>query len=145
MTHVPYRGLAPALTDLMGGQVQLIFSTLPAAIEYMKVGRLRALAVTSGTRWESLPDVATVGEFVPGFEASQWYGIGAPKNTPTDIVDRLNTEINAALAAPKMKARIVVDLGGSVLAGSSADFGKLIAEETERWAKVVKFSGAKAD
>jgi tripartite-type tricarboxylate transporter receptor subunit TctC len=145
MTHVPYRGLAPALTDLMGGQVQVIFSTVPAAIEYIKPGRLRALAVTSATRWESLPDVATVSEFLPGFEATQWYGIGAPKNTAAEIVDRLNTEINLSLADPKMKARIIVDLGGSVVQGSSADFGKLIAEETERWAKVVKFSGAKAD
>jgi tripartite-type tricarboxylate transporter receptor subunit TctC len=145
MTHVPYRGLAPALTDLMGGQVQVIFSTVPAAIEYIKPGRLRALAVTSATRWESLPDVVTVSEFVPGFEATQWYGIGAPRNTPAEIVERLNTEINLSLADPKTKTRIIVDLGGSVVAGSSADFGKLIAEETERWAKVVKFSGAKAD
>ena len=144
MTHVPYRGLAPALSDLMGGQVQVVFSTVPAAIEYIKAGRLRALAVTTATRSELLPDLPTVGDFVPGFEASQWYGIGAPKSTPAEIVDRLNAEINAALADPRLKARIA-DLGGEVLAGSPADFGKLIAADTDKWAKVIRAANIKAD
>ena len=144
MTHVPYRGLAPALSDLIGGQVQVIFSTVPAAIEYIKAGRLRALAVTTATRSELLPDLPTVGDFVPGFEASQWYGIGAPKSTPAEIVDRLNAEINAALADPRLKARIA-DLGGEVLAGSPADFGKLIAADTDKWAKVIRAANIKAD
>ena len=144
MTHVPYRGLAPALSDLIGGQVQVIFSTVPAAIEYIKAGRLRALAVTTATRSELLSDLPTVGDFVPGFEASQWYGIGAPKSTPAEIVDRLNAEINAALADPKLKARIA-DLGGEVLAGSPTDFGKLIAADTDKWAKVIRAANIKAD
>jgi tripartite-type tricarboxylate transporter receptor subunit TctC len=144
MTHVPYRGLAPALSDLIGGQVQVVFSTVPAAIEYIKAGRLRALAVTTATRSELLPDLPTVGDFVPGFEASQWYGIGAPKSTPAEIVDRLNAEINAALADPRLKARIA-DLGGEVLAGSPADFGKLIAADTDKWAKVIRAANIKAD
>jgi tripartite-type tricarboxylate transporter receptor subunit TctC len=144
MTHVPYRGLAPALSDLMGGQVQVVFSTVPAAIEYIKAGRLRALAVTTATRSELLPDLPTVGDFVPGFEASQWYGIGAPKSTPAEIVDRLNAEVNAALADPRLKARIA-DLGGEVLAGSPADFGKLIAADTDKWAKVIRAANIKAD
>jgi tripartite-type tricarboxylate transporter receptor subunit TctC len=144
MTHVPYRGLAPALTDLIGGQVQVIFSTIPAAIEYIKAGTLRALAVTTATRLELLPDIPIMSEFLPGLEASQWYVVGAPKNTPVEIVEKLNKEINAALADPKMKARLA-DLGGTVLPGSPADFGKLIADETEKWAKVIKFAGIKAD
>jgi tripartite-type tricarboxylate transporter receptor subunit TctC len=144
MTHVPYRGLAPALSDLMGGQVQVVFSTVPAAIEYIKAGRLRALAVTTATRSELLPELPTVGDFVPGFEASQWYGIGAPKSTPAEIVDRLNAEINAALVDPRLKARIA-DLGGEVLAGSPADFGKLIAADTDKWAKVIRAANIKAD
>ena len=144
MTHVPYRGLAPALSDLMGGQVQVVFSTVPAAIEYIKAGRLRALAVTTATRSELLPELPTVGDFVPGFEASQWYGIGAPKSTPAEIVDRLNAEINAALADPRLKARIA-DLGGEVLAGSPADFGKLIAADTDKWANVIRAANIKAD
>jgi tripartite-type tricarboxylate transporter receptor subunit TctC len=144
MIHVPYRGSGPALTDLLGGQVQVMFATMPSSIEYIRAGRLRALAVTTATRSEALPDVPTVGDFVPGYEASAAYGVGAPKNTPAEIVDRLNREINAGLADPKMKARLA-DLGGEVLAGSPADFGKLVAEETEKWAKVVKFSGAKPD
>jgi tripartite-type tricarboxylate transporter receptor subunit TctC len=144
MIHVPYRGSGPALTDLLGGQVQVMVATLPSSIEYIRAGRLRALAVTTATRSEALPDVPTVGDFVPGYEASAAYGVGAPKNTPDEIVDRLNREINAGLADPKMKARLA-DLGGEVLAGLPADFGKLIAEETEKWAKVVKFSGAKPD
>ena len=134
MVHVPYRGAAPALTDLLGGQVQVMFDTMPASIEYIRAGKLRALAVTTATRSEALPDIPTVGEFVPGYEASAWFGVGAPKNTPAEIVDKLNKEINAGLADPKMKARLA-DLGGTVLAGSPADFGKLIADETEKWAQ----------
>jgi len=144
MVHIPYRGLAPALSDLLSEQVQVIFSTLPAAIEYIKADRLRALAVTTATRSELLPDIPTVSEFLPGYEASQWYGLGVPKNTPTEIIDRLNKEINAALADPKMQARLA-DVGGTILRGSPDDFGKLIATDTEKWAKVIKFAGIKAD
>jgi len=144
MVHVPYRGLAPAFTDLIGGQLQVIFGALTSSIGYIKAGRLRALAVTTAKRSEALPDLPTVGEFVPGYEASQWYGVGVPKNTPAEIVDKLNKEINAGLADPKIKARLV-DLGGTALTGSPADFGKLIADETEKWGKVVKFTGAKPD
>jgi tripartite-type tricarboxylate transporter receptor subunit TctC len=144
MIHVPYRGLSPALSDLLGGQVQVIFSSLPAAIEYIKADKLRALAVTTATRFEGAPDIPTVGDVVPGYEASQWYGVGAPKNTPVEIVQKLNEEINAGLLNPKLKAQLA-DLGGTILPGPAADFGKLIAEETEKWAKVVKFSGAKPD
>jgi tripartite-type tricarboxylate transporter receptor subunit TctC len=144
MLHVPYRGLSPALTDLLAGQVQVIFSSLPAAVEYIKADKLRALAVTTATRFEGMPDVPTVGDTVPNYDASQWYGIGAPKNTPGEVVDKLNEEINAALADPKMKARLA-DLGGTVLPGSPGDFGKLIADEIEKWAKVVRASGAQAD
>jgi tripartite-type tricarboxylate transporter receptor subunit TctC len=131
MIHVPYRGGGPALTDLLGGQVQVYFPGTVSSIEYIKTGRLRALAVTTATRSDALPDIPTVGEFVPGYEASGWFGVGAPKNTPAEIVAKLNTEVNAALADPKLKARLA-DVGGTVLAGSSADFGKLIAEETEK-------------
>jgi tripartite-type tricarboxylate transporter receptor subunit TctC len=144
MVHVPYRSAGPAITDLLGGQVQVMFPTTVSSIGYIRAGRLRALAVTAATRSDALPDVPTVAEFVPGYEATSWIGIGAPKNTPVEIVDKLNKEINAGLADPNMKARLA-DLGGTVLAGSPADFGKLIAEETEKWGKVVKFSGAKAD
>src|SRR5262249_18634555 len=144
MLLVPYRGMAPAVTDLLGGQVQVLFNSLPASIGYIKADRLRALAVTTATRAELLPDIPTISEFFPGYEASQWYGLGVPKNTPAEIVDKLNKEVNAALADPKMKARLA-DLGGVVLPGSPAEFGKLIAEETEKWAKVVKFAGIKAD
>src|SRR5215468_3812828 len=144
MIHVPYRGLSPALTDLLAGQVQVIFSSLPAAIEYIRAGKLRALAVTTATRFEGAPDIPTVGDAVPGYEASQWYGVGAPKNTPVEIVNKLNKEINAGLVNPKLRAQLA-DLGGTLLPGSAADFGKLIAEETEKWGRVVKFSGAKAD
>jgi tripartite-type tricarboxylate transporter receptor subunit TctC len=144
MVHVPYRSGGPALTDLLGGQVQVYFASTVASIEYIKTGRLRALAVTTATRLEALPDVPTMAEFLPGYEATGWVGIGAPKDTPADIIDKLNREINAGLADPKMKARLA-DLGGTVLALSPADFRKLIAEETEKWAKVVKFSGAKAE
>jgi tripartite-type tricarboxylate transporter receptor subunit TctC len=144
MVHVPYRGGAPALTDLLGGQVQVFFAPISASIEYIKTAKLRALAVTTATRSEVLPDIPTLDEFVPGFEASFWHGLGAPKNTPPDIIDKLNKEINAALADPKMKARLA-ELGGTPFPGSPADFGKLIADETEKWSKVVKFSGAKPD
>jgi tripartite-type tricarboxylate transporter receptor subunit TctC len=144
LIHVPYRGVPPALTDLLGGQVQVMFSVLPAAIEYIRSGSLRALAVTTATRSEALPDIPTVSEFLPGYEASTFYGIVAPKNTPAEIVHRLNEEINVGIADPKMKARLT-DLGGTPLTESPADFGKLIAEETEKWGKVVKFSGAKLD
>jgi tripartite-type tricarboxylate transporter receptor subunit TctC len=144
MVHVPYRGGGPALTDLLGGQVQVYFTGTVSSIEYIKTGRLRALAVTTATRSEALPDVPTVSEFVPGYEASGWFGVGAPKSTPTEIIDKLNNEVNAALADPKMKARLA-DVGGTALSGSPADFGKLIADETEKWAKVIKFAGIKAD
>jgi tripartite-type tricarboxylate transporter receptor subunit TctC len=142
--HVPYRGAAPALTDLLGGQVQMMFATMPASIEYVRAGRLRTLAVTGRTPPETLRGVPTVSETVPGFEASSWYGIGAPKNTPAEIVDRLNKEINAALADPKMLARLS-ELGVSPIAGSPADFGKLIAEETEKWGKVIRAANIKAE
>jgi tripartite-type tricarboxylate transporter receptor subunit TctC len=144
MVHVPYRGEAPALTDLLGGQAQVMFGSMQASIQYIRAGSLRALAVTNATRWDGLPDIPTAGEFVPGFEVSDWYGIGVPKKTPTEIVEKLSKEINAALADPKLKARFA-DLGGTVFAGSPAEFGKFIAEDTEKWAKVVKFSGAKAE
>jgi len=144
MQHVPYRGIGPALTDLLGGQVQVMFDAMSGSIEHIRAGRLRALAVTTAARSEALPDVPTVGEFVPGFEVSQWYGVGVPKNTPADIIGRLNKEINAGLADPRLKVRLV-DLGGTVLVGSPADFGKLVADETEKWGKVVKSSGAKPD
>jgi tripartite-type tricarboxylate transporter receptor subunit TctC len=142
MLHVPYRGTAPALTDLLGGQVQVMFGTMTGSIEYIRTGTLRALAVTTATRAEALPDVPTVAEFVPGYEASTWYGIGAPKNTPTETIDKLNKEINAGLADSKMKAQLA-DLGGTTLAGSPAEFGRIIADETEKWGKVVKFAGIK--
>jgi len=144
MVHVPYRGGGPALTDLLAGQVQVYFPTTVASIGYIRAGRLRALAVTAATRSDALPDIPTVGEFLPGYEASTWYGVGAPKGTPAEIVEKLNKEVNAGLADPTMKARLA-DLGGDVLALSPADFGKLIAEETAKWAKVVKFSGVKAE
>jgi tripartite-type tricarboxylate transporter receptor subunit TctC len=143
MVHVPYRGEAPALTDLLGGQVQVMFGTMPPAIENIRAGRLRALAVTTSTRSDALPDIPTIGDFVPGFEASAWFGLGAPKNTPIEIIDKLNKEVNASLVDPKMKAHFA-DFGGVVIGGSPADFGKLIVDETEKWAKVVKFSGAKS-
>jgi tripartite-type tricarboxylate transporter receptor subunit TctC len=137
MVHVPYRGGGPALTDLIAGQVQVTFEPISSSIEHIRAGRLRALAVTSAMRSAALPDVPTVGEFVPDYEASAFYGVGAPKRTPIEIVETLNKEINASLTDPKMKARFA-DLGGIVLTGSPADFGKLIAEETEKWAKVIR-------
>jgi tripartite-type tricarboxylate transporter receptor subunit TctC len=142
MIHVPYRGTGPAITDLLGGQVQVMFGSAPSSVQYIKSGQLRGLAVTSARRLETLPDIPTVGETVPGYEASQWYGIGVPKATPAPIVDLLNKEINAFLADPKMKSKLV-DLGGTELPGSSAQFAKMIADETEKWSKVVKFANVK--
>jgi tripartite-type tricarboxylate transporter receptor subunit TctC len=142
--HVPYRGAGPALVDLLGGQVQVMFATMSSSIEYVRGGKLRALGVTTATRSPVLPDIPTVAEFVPGYESSFWTGVGAPKNTPAEIVDNLNKEINAALADPKLKARLA-ELGATALPGSPADFGRLIADETEKWAKVVKFADVKAD
>jgi tripartite-type tricarboxylate transporter receptor subunit TctC len=141
---VPYRGSAPALTDLLGGQVQVMFDIIASSIEHIRSGKLRALAVTTATRLEALPDIPTVGEFVPGYEAIAVTGVGAPKGTAAEVLNRLNQEINAGLADPKLKGRLA-DLGVTPLPGSSADFGKLIAEDTEKWGKVVKFSGAKPD
>ena len=144
MVHVPYRGGGPALTDLLGGQVQLMFPGTTASIEYIRAGTLRALAVTTATRSEVLPDVPTVGDFVPGYESSLMDGVGVPKNTPPEIIDRLNKEINAALADPNIKARLA-GFGGMVLLGSPADFGKLIAGETEKWGKVIRAANIKAE
>jgi len=142
MVHVPYRGSAPALTDLLGGQVQIFLVNLVPSLQYISAGKLRALAITAATRTEALPDLPTVGEFVQGYEASSWYGVGAPKGTPADIIDKLNKEINAGLADPKIKTRLA-DLGGTVLSGSPADFGKLIVDETAKWAKVIRAANIK--
>jgi tripartite-type tricarboxylate transporter receptor subunit TctC len=142
MVHVPYRGDAPALTDLIGGQVQVMFGNMPSSIEHIRAGKLRPLAVTTAARSEALPDLPPVGDFVPGYEASTWQGLGAPGNTPAEIVDKLNKEINAALSDPKIKARLA-DLGGTVLSGSPADFGRLIADETEKWGKVIRAANIK--
>jgi tripartite-type tricarboxylate transporter receptor subunit TctC len=144
MVHVPYRGAAPALTDLIAGQVQVEFDNLASSIEHIRAGKLRALAVTTTIRSDALPDIPTVAEFVPGYEASAFFGIGAPKGTPADIVDKLNKEINAALANATIKARIA-DLGGMVLAGSPAEFGQLIATDTEKWAKVIRAANIKPE
>jgi tripartite-type tricarboxylate transporter receptor subunit TctC len=144
MIHLPYRGQAPALTDLLAGQVQVMFDSMPASIEHLRAGRLRPLAVTTATRSDALPDVPTVGDFVPGFEASSWFGIGAPAGTPADIAEKLNREVNAAFGDPKIKARLI-ELGGMLLTGSPADFGKFMQQEAEKWGKVVRFSGAKAE
>jgi tripartite-type tricarboxylate transporter receptor subunit TctC len=144
MVHVPYRGNAPALTDLLGGQVQVYFVTTPASIEFIRAGTLRPLAVTTTMRSDALPGIPTVGDFVPGYESSAWYGVGVPKNTPAEIVATLNREINAGLADPKIEARFA-DLGGTVLPGSPGDFGKLIAEETEKWAKVIRAAHIKPE
>ena len=141
MLHVPYRGAPSALTDLIGGQVHVMFDNLPSSIEHIRAGRLRPVAVTSAARLQALPDIPTVGDFVPGFETSAWAGIGAPKSTPAVIIDALNREINAALAEPAVQARIT-DLGGLVLALSPSEYTRLIAQETDKWAKVIKFSGA---
>jgi tripartite-type tricarboxylate transporter receptor subunit TctC len=144
MVHVPYRGDAPALVDLMGGQVQVMFDLMPASIEYIKTDKLRALGVTSAARSEALPDLPTVGEFVPGYEASAWLGIGAPAKTPVEIIDKLNREINAVLTDPKFKAHLA-DLGAKVLPGPPAEFSKLIADETEKWGKVIRTANLKPE
>jgi tripartite-type tricarboxylate transporter receptor subunit TctC len=144
MVHIPYRGDAPALVDLMGGQVQVMFDLMPASIEYIRTGKLRALGVTTAVRSEALPDVPTVGDFVPGYEASAWLGVGAPRKTPVEIIDKLNQEINAVLSDPKFKARLA-DLGGRVLGGSPAEFGKLIADETEKWGRVIRTANIKPE
>ena len=144
IVHVPYRGNAPALTDLLAGQVQLGFDTMPASIEFVRAGQLRALAVTTATRSEALPNLPTVGEFVPGYESSGFFGLGAPGNTPAAIVNKLNAEINAGLADPKLKAQLT-DLGGIILGGSPADFRKLIADETEKWGKVIRTANIKPE
>ena len=142
MIHVPYRGGALALTDMIGGQVQVMFDNIPTAAEFVKSGKLRGLAVTGATRSEVLPDLPTVADFLPGYEATSWYGLGAPKGTPPDVIEKLNREVNAILAEPKAKTRFL-EIGASLLPGSAADFGKLVADETEKWGKVVKFAGAK--
>jgi tripartite-type tricarboxylate transporter receptor subunit TctC len=144
MLHVPYRGGAPALIDLLGGQVQVMFDTIPQSIEYIRAGKLRALAVTTAARSDVLPDVPPIGDFVPGFEAGSWWGVGVPRNTPAAIVDRLNKEINAGLADPKIKTRLT-ELGTTPLLFTSGEFGAFVGAETEKWAKVIKFSGAKPE
>ena len=143
MVHVPYKGSAPAVVDLVAGQVQTMFDLMPSSIQAIKAGKLRALAVTTHTRSDALPDVPVLADFVPGYEASSWQGVGVPAKTPPDIIERLNKEINAALADPAIKARLGA-MGGTTLPGTPAEFGKLIADETEKWGKVVKFSGARA-
>jgi tripartite-type tricarboxylate transporter receptor subunit TctC len=144
LVHVPYRGSAAALTDLIGGQVDVTFGPLSSSIQYLRAGKLRALAVSSASRSDALPDIPTVGDFVPGYEATGWFGIGVPRGTPAEIIDKLNAQINAALADPKIKARLA-DFGGTPLPGSPVQFGKLIVDETEKWATVVKFAGVKAE
>jgi len=144
LIHVPYRGSAPALTDMISGQVHVMFDILTSSIGHIRSGALRALAVTTTTRSEALPELPTVGDFLPGYEASAWYGIAAPKNTPSEIIEKLNKEINAGLADPGVKARLT-ELGGTVTPGSPADFGRLLADEVEKWGKVVRFSGAKPE
>jgi tripartite-type tricarboxylate transporter receptor subunit TctC len=144
LVHVPYRGGAPATTDLLGGHLQVIFAPLSESIEYIKAGKLRALAVTTTTRLDVLPDIPTVADFVPGYEASGFAGIGAPRGTPADIIELLNKELNAGLADSKVRTRIV-ELGGTVLGGSPAEFGAIIADATEKWAKVIKFAGIKVE
>jgi tripartite-type tricarboxylate transporter receptor subunit TctC len=144
MLHVPYRGGALALRDLVGGQIQVMFDTMPECIELVRAGTLRPLAVTTATRSPVLPNLPAIGDFLPGYEASAWYGIGAPRNIPAEIVDMLNQEVNAGLADPKLKARLA-DLGGTVIAGSPGDFAKFVADDAEKWAKVVKFAGVKAE
>jgi tripartite-type tricarboxylate transporter receptor subunit TctC len=144
LVHVPYRGGGPAIADLLGGQVDVTFAVVTTAIEYIRTGKLRALAVTSATRQEALPDIPAVADFLPGYEASGWFGLFAPRNTPAEIIDKLNKEINAALVDPKVKARLV-DLGGTVVPGSSADFGKLVVDDKEKWAKVIRAANIKAE
>jgi tripartite-type tricarboxylate transporter receptor subunit TctC len=144
MVHVPYRGGAPALTDMISGQVQVMFDNMPTSIEFIRTGKLRALAVTTATRSELLPDLPTVADFVPGYEASAWYGVGVPKGTPDEIIDKLNKVVNGILADPQSKARLS-DLGAAVITGSPADFGKLITDETEKWGKVIRAANIRAD
>ena len=144
MNHVPYRGAAPALTDLLAGQVHVMFPTMPSSIEYVRAGKLRALAVTTAKRSDAFPEIPTIGDFVPGYESSAWLGLGAPKNIRAELIDKLNREINAGLADPKIKTRLA-DLGGDVLALSPADFGKFIAAETEKWAKVIRTANIKPE
>jgi len=144
IVHVPYNNQMQAVADLLADQIQVSFDVMPTTIEYARTGKLRALAVTTATRSPVLPDIPTVSDFVPGYEASSWHGVGVPKDTPAEIIDKLNKEINAALTDPKFKARLA-DLGGTALPGSPADFGKFIADETEKWAKVVKFAGLKPE
>ena len=144
MIHVPYRGGGQVMTDLIAAQVQVSFIGLAVAIEHIRSGKLRALAVTTATRSDELPDIPTVADFVPGYEASAFWGVGAPRNTPTEIIDKLNKEINAGLSDPKLRTRLA-DGGGTVLAGSPADFGKFIGDETEKWAKVIKFAGIRPE
>ena len=144
MVHVPYRGAGPALVDLLGGQMQIMFDTTPGSLQHIRAGTLRALAVTTASRSEMLPELPSVSEFVSGYESSQWYGLGAPRATPVEVVDRLNKEVNGALADPKFRARLA-EIGAAPLVGSPADFGRLVADDTEKWGKVVKFSGAKVE
>jgi tripartite-type tricarboxylate transporter receptor subunit TctC len=144
MVHVPYRSAAAVMTDLLSGQVQLYFGTTASSLEYVRAGKLRALAVTIERRLDALPDIPAVAEFVPGYEASGWFGVGAPRNTPVEIIDKLNKAINAGLADPNIKTRLA-DLGGTVLVLSPADFGKLIAEDTEKWGKVIRALNIKAE
>jgi tripartite-type tricarboxylate transporter receptor subunit TctC len=144
MIHIPYRGGSGVLSDLLGGQVQVLFGSTSLTVEQIRAGRLRPLAVTSATRWDGLPDIPTVGDFVPGYEASSVFGLGAPKKTPVGLIDELNKEVNAGLDDPKLKARLI-DLGGTLLAGSPADFGKLIADDTEKWGKVIRAAKIKAE
>ena len=143
MVHVPYRGGGAVMSDLLGGQVQVLFGTTSLTVEQIRAGKLRALAVTSASRWEGLPDIPTVGDFVPGYEASSVFGLGAPKRTPVEIIDKLNKEINAGLDDPKLKARLI-DLGGTLLTGSPADFDKIIADDTEKWGKVIRAANIRA-
>jgi tripartite-type tricarboxylate transporter receptor subunit TctC len=144
IVHVPYRGGAPAMIDLIGGRVQLMFDNVPTSVEFVRSGKIRPLAVTSAARIALFPDLPTVADYVPGYEASAWYGIGAPKGTPAEIVEKLNREVNAILADPATNARLA-ELGASLLPGSPADFGKLVADETEKWGKVIRFAGIKAE
>ena len=145
IVHVPYRGQAPALLDLMAGQIQVMFDSAPASLQVIKAGKLKPLAVTTATRFDGLPDLPVLADFVPGYESSAIYGLVAPKATPPDVVDKLNREINAGLADPKLKGRLTTDLGGVVLSLSPAEFGKFIADETDKWAKVIKAAGIKAE
>jgi tripartite-type tricarboxylate transporter receptor subunit TctC len=144
LVHVPYRGGSPALTDLIAGQVQVMFPVPSSSIEYIRQGTLRPLATTSAKRWDAMPELPTIGDFVPGYEASTWFGIGAPRHTPAEIIDKLNAEINAGLADPRITSKLDA-LGGGIFASSAAEFGKLIADETEKWGKVVRFAGLKPD